>query len=253
MKLNKVAGFVFKTGRNILNGFESLNDISKNMTIKSIEGDEGQIDFTTPLSISDVKKLFELEIDTKYFNPVYLQEKLGLEIKDENFIGAIKTSKESFQKFTQLLEDIKSQVIDNTIVLPENIDSDNMVVKLAVDQIQDMIEKKAEKLPVVGLVSSLNEYKEQLENTIEISQKTVDILKGNSLFDKNILDVKDEVRDSVIRKKEELILKSQHLLKDMTSLTEGLNDILNIIDKGNSYDNMFSKNTEVESQLNITR
>ena len=39
----------------------------------------------------------------------------------------------------------------------------------------------------------------------------------------------------------------------MTSLTEGLNDILNIIDKGNSYDNMFSKNTEVESQLNIIR
>lgn len=259
MKLKKTTPFVFKTGRNILDGFESLNDFSNKLSIKSIEGKNEKLDFKSPLSIADVKKLFDLEIDTDYFNPVYLQEKLGLEIRDDNFLESLKSSKEAFKSFNQIIEDMKTQIVENTIILPEEAILDDVVIGLAMTKIQDMIKKSNEKMPVSSLVVSLNEYRERLEATIELSQKTVDILKGNSLFDKGILDVKEEIREMVIKKKEELILQSQQLLKDMSVLAQGLDEVVNIVEKGNEYNNglfnnnKFNHNVEVASQINLNR
>lgn len=253
MKFKKEEGLVFKTGRNILNGFNSLNDISNSITIKSIEGENERVDFATPLSISDVKKLFTLEIDTEILNPVYFKDKLGLEIKNQNFTELLTQSKEALESFNAILENMQSELIENTVILPENINGDNEVIKLAVGQLQEMISKKAEDVPVVGLISSLGDYKEKIEATIESSQKAINILKGDSLFEENILKVDEKMKSAIIQKKEELILKSQALLKDMTVLTESLQEVMNFIDKGQDFNKMFNQLDEVEATISQNR
>lgn len=212
MKLNNINNFTFEVGRNILKGENLLEnyEFSKNLTIKSIEDEKEKVNFDAPINFSDVKKLFDLEINTDIFNPKYVGEKFALGIKDDKFIELIKSAKNTFDEFSKHVSNMKSQIIDYSIILPDNISTENVIIKSSIEKIEDMIIDSAKEVPVMRLITELNDYKEKLGGVINISEKTIDILNGNGLFDKSILDFPEELTD-ILKEKKKRLLKNQKL------------------------------------------
>ena len=247
MKLKDLASVTIKGGRNII-GSELFQTLKDEFEVKSIEDDKEKYIFDEPIKFGDLKKLFNLELDLTKFNPLYFKDKLALAIKDKNFLDMLKKTKETLNSFQDLIKKAKSEFIDDLIVLPEGIDKDNIAVKIALDRIEDMIENKLEKISIFKILNKIDDYKDKLEMTLEASEKALEIMNNDTLFNKDILEVPQALERKFIERKTEMVEKTKKLIDDLTSVTENLGQLMKVVNNAQNYESMF----EIEEQTRRT-
>lgn len=247
MKLKDLASVTIKGGRNII-GSEFFQTLKDEFEVKSIEDDKEKYIFDEPIKFGDLKKLFNLELDLTKFNPLYFKDKLALAIKDKNFLDMLKKTKETLNSFQDLIKKAKSEFIDDLIVLPEGIDKDNIAVKIALDRIEDMIENKLEKISIFKILNKIDDYKDKLEMTLEASEKALEIMNNDTLFNKDILEVPQALERKFIERKTEMVEKTKKLIDDLTSVTENLGELMKVVNNAQNYESMF----EIEEQTRRT-
>lgn len=252
MKLTNLASMTIKGGRNIINSslFETLKD---EFEVKGIENDKEEFTFDTPIKFGDLKKLFDLELNLSAFNPLYFKDKLALAIKDKGFLETLRKTKESLSGFEDMIKKTKSELVEDLIVLPESLDKENLMVKLALNKIEDMIEDKLEKVTAFKVLNKLNDYREKLATTLEASEKAIEIMNNETLFDKDILDVPKGMEEKFIEKKTEIIERSKQMIKDIGAVMDGLTEVINMADKSRSYENMFELEEDIQKTMHINR
>lgn len=246
MKLNNIDDFSFNTGRNIIEGKDILDDFNKNLLVKSLENKEEDFAFDKPLKVRDLVKLFDLNIDTKLLNPTYIKDKLALTIRDSEFMPLIKGTGELFSSFTDEIMKMGTQLVGDSIVIPEAY-KDNLVLKMSIEKIQDMIKDVAcNNVPGLKFISEINDYKEKLTKTIELSEKAIAIMNNETLLDKNIFDLPQEAQKVFIEKRNKIIESSKKLIEDIEIITKNITQMNNIIDKTKDYNLMFEQKSDSE-------
>ncbi len=243
-EISKMASMVFNTGRDFLSAAEVYNNDTK---IKSVEDEKERFSFELPMSFGDIKKLFDLEIDTDMFNPLKKDNNLALGIKDEKVLSLLKGAKDTFSSLEEKIEQMKSKIVEDMIVLPDELNTDNIVIKKCFDEIKDLIKDKAsEKISVVKFVDRMNDFKENLNTALETSEKVVQFLSKENLFDKDLLNVPKELEAEVIKKKEQLIEKTKTVMRDIEDIANTFDDFMSYADKKQAFNNMFTHEVNEE-------
>lgn len=250
MKFEKLTDCLFNTGRNILEGKDLLNDFNKNLMVKSVEDKKEEFKFDMPLMIKDVLTLFDLKIDTKFLSPTYIEDKLALNIKDSDFMPLMKGTKELLDSFTKEIDEMKTKIVGDSILIPE-FAKDNILIKKAIEKIQDMIMNISSHAPGVKFIQGLNEYKEKLIETVAVSQKALDILNGDTLLDKNIFNLPQDTQKYFIDKRSEIIETSKKMIEDIESIAKNINQMNLIVDETNNYKNMFEFKNDKEIDAEV--
>ena len=253
MKFENGKKYEFHTGRNILTTEQFYECLNKHdIKIKRVDNENEEFIFDEPLNIKDVKKLFDLAIDTDCLNPIYIDEKLVLEIKNKNFVNLLTETKSLYNDFSNKLETIKFKLIENShLQLPETMEIENDLLRDTVNTIQKTIIEKQNLNTISESVDLFSDYKNKLSQIKDMSSKMIDIVNGDSLFsDKDLFDkLEIEDKNEYISQKINLIETLKDSEETIGKLLDNFSTFISTIEKIKDYSNMFENNQDSSPQI----